>query len=53
MITFLVALAVIVGVAVVIAQGCGHFGSSNIIDRDAQRQQAELSAMFGRMSHHR
>jgi hypothetical protein len=53
MITFLVVLAVIVGLSVLIAHGVDRFGSSNIIDRDAQRQKAELSAMYGRMSHHR
>ncbi|MFE7801807.1 hypothetical protein [Nocardia sp. NPDC057440] len=53
MITFLVVLAAIVGFALVIARDYGHFGSSNIVDRDVQRQQAELSAMFDRMSHHR
>jgi hypothetical protein len=54
MITFVVALALTIGIAVVIAYGCGHYGSTNIVDRDAQRQQAELTtAMVGRLSHHR
>jgi hypothetical protein len=53
MITCVVALALTIGIAVVIAYGCGHYGSTNIVDRDAQRQQAELTAMVGRLSHHR
>ncbi|WP_330253728.1 hypothetical protein OG874_03735 [Nocardia sp. NBC_00565] len=52
MITFLVSMAVVVGFAVLIAQGCGHAGSGHITDRDAQRMQTELSAIYAH-GHHR
>ncbi|MEU7140717.1 hypothetical protein ABZ942_14795 [Nocardia sp. NPDC046473] len=48
MITFLIAMAVIVAFAAFVAHYSGPAGSSNIIDRDVQRLQADLSAMHGR-----
>ena len=45
MLTFLIALTVIVGLAVLI--GRGSAGSTDIIDRDAQRMDAELTAIAG------
>lgn len=48
MITFLIALAVIVTFASMVAHYSTPAGSSNINDRDMQRMQAELSAMHGR-----
>ena len=46
------AMAVVVGFAVLIARGCGHAGSANVIDRDAQRLQSDLSAILARSHHH-
>ncbi|WP_433663394.1 hypothetical protein ACQPW1_15435 [Nocardia sp. CA-128927] len=48
MITFLITMAVIVAFAALVAHYPAHEGSSNITDRDAQRMQADLSAMHGR-----
>ncbi|UGT69162.1 hypothetical protein LTT66_02825 [Nocardia gipuzkoensis] len=53
MATFLVSLAVIVAFATVIARSTGRAGSSDVIDRDAQRLHSELTAMLGRDNHHR
>ncbi|MBF6226200.1 hypothetical protein [Nocardia abscessus] len=53
MITFLVSLAVIVAFATVIAHSTARAGSSDVIDRDAQRLHSELTAMLGRNHHHR
>jgi hypothetical protein len=52
MVTFLIFMALVVGFAVLVAKGCGHAGSSNIIDRDIQRLHGELNAMLSH-SHHR
>jgi hypothetical protein len=52
MVTFLVSLAVIVAFALV-ARGTARAGSSNVVDRDAQRLHSELTAMLGRNTHHR
>ncbi|WP_159840314.1 hypothetical protein [Nocardia sp. CY41] len=51
--TFLIALAVLVAFATVIARGTARAGSSNVIDRDAERLHSELTAMLGRNTHHR
>ncbi|MEU7632650.1 hypothetical protein AB0C34_22090 [Nocardia sp. NPDC049220] len=51
MITFLVSLAACVAFAAFVAYRTGHAGSSDVIDRDAQRVQAELTAMLGRDAH--
>ncbi|MCC3333423.1 hypothetical protein [Nocardia abscessus] len=53
MVTFLVSLAAIVAFATVIAHSTGRAGSSDVIDRDAQRLHSELTAMLGRNNHHR
>ncbi|MEU7768716.1 hypothetical protein AB0B25_26910 [Nocardia sp. NPDC049190] len=53
MITFLVSLAALVVFAAFVAYRTGHAGSSDVIDRDAQRVQAELTAMLGRNVHGR
>ncbi|MFC6012970.1 hypothetical protein [Nocardia lasii] len=45
MLTFLIALALIVGLAILI--GRDTTGSTGIIDRDAQRMDAELKAIAG------
>ncbi|MGW4632648.1 hypothetical protein [Nocardia sp. NPDC004415] len=45
MVTFLVVLAVIIGFAVLIGRGTA--GSTGIVDRDAQRITAELTAIAG------
>ncbi|GAA5074548.1 hypothetical protein [Nocardia iowensis] len=50
MITFLIVMAVIVGFAVLVSYYSPAAGSSNVIDRDAQRTQADLSALLGRTS---
>ncbi|MFI6367495.1 hypothetical protein ACIBG0_32640 [Nocardia sp. NPDC050630] len=52
MITFLVSMAVVVGFAVLITRGGGHAGSANVIDRDAQRVQSDLSAIIAHSHHH-
>ncbi|MEU0505877.1 hypothetical protein ACWEO2_42065 [Nocardia sp. NPDC004278] len=52
MITFLLSMAVVVGFAVLITRAGGHAGSANVIDRDAQRLQSDLSAVLGRAYHH-
>ncbi|WP_330232057.1 hypothetical protein OHA40_05965 [Nocardia sp. NBC_00508] len=52
MVTFLVSLAVIVAVAALIAHSTGRVGSSNVIDRDAERLRSELAAMVGRNGAH-
>ncbi|BDT95252.1 MULTISPECIES: hypothetical protein [Nocardia] len=53
MATFLITLAVLVVFATVIARGTASAGSSNVIDRDAERLHSELTAMLGRNTHHR
>ncbi|WP_157129381.1 hypothetical protein [Nocardia amamiensis] len=53
MVAFLVSLAVIVAVAALIAHSTGRAGSSDVIDRDAERVRSELAAMVGRTAHHR
>ncbi|WP_280343842.1 hypothetical protein [Nocardia abscessus] len=53
MVTFLVSLAAIVAFTTVIAHSTGRAGSSDVIDRDAQRLHSELTAMLGRNNHHR
>ncbi|MBF6468922.1 hypothetical protein IU427_27705 [Nocardia beijingensis] len=53
MATFLITLAVLVAFATVIARGTARAGSSNVIDRDAERLHSELTAMLGRNTHHR
>ncbi|WP_406273109.1 hypothetical protein OH799_34085 [Nocardia sp. NBC_00881] len=53
MVTFLVSLAAIVAFAMLVGYGTGRAGSSDVVDRDAQRLQAELVAMLGRDAHHR
>ncbi|WP_157106987.1 hypothetical protein [Nocardia arthritidis] len=53
MVTFLVSLAVIVAFATLLARGTARAGSSNVVDRDAQRLHSELTAMLGRNTHHR
>ncbi|MGW4089287.1 hypothetical protein [Nocardia sp. NPDC004750] len=53
MVTFLITLAVIVAFATLIARGTDRAGSSDVIDRDAQRLHSELAAMLGRNTHHR
>ncbi|MFI7530903.1 hypothetical protein [Nocardia salmonicida] len=45
MLTFLIVFAVIIGLAVVI--GRGTTGATGIVDRDAQRMDAELKAIAG------
>ncbi|MFD4354223.1 hypothetical protein ACFWPK_30860 [Nocardia sp. NPDC058519] len=55
MLTFLIVLAAIIGLAVLI--GRGTTGTTGIIDRDAQRMDIELKAIAGyadyiRPSHH-
>ncbi|MEV6064542.1 hypothetical protein [Nocardia asteroides] len=45
MVTFLIVLAAIVGLAVFIGRGTA--GSTGIVDRDAQRIDAELAAIAG------
>ncbi|WP_378739238.1 hypothetical protein [Nocardia brasiliensis] len=51
MITFLITMAVIIGFAVLVSRySAPAAGSSNVIDRDAQRTQADLSALLGRTS---
>ncbi|WP_410876438.1 hypothetical protein [Nocardia sp. A7] len=55
MLTFLIVLAVIIGLAVLIGRGTA--GSTGIVDRDAQRMDTELKAIAGysnyiRPSHH-
>ncbi|MFD4431308.1 hypothetical protein [Nocardia sp. NPDC058497] len=45
MVTFLIVLAAIVGLAVLIGRGTA--GSTGVVDRDAQRIDAELSAIAG------
>ncbi|MGY4100902.1 hypothetical protein ACW2Q0_15300 [Nocardia sp. R16R-3T] len=52
MITFLVSMAVVVGFAVIITRGGGYAGSADVIDRDAQRLQSDLSAILARSQHH-
>ncbi|WP_327114425.1 hypothetical protein OHB12_34470 [Nocardia sp. NBC_01730] len=51
MTTFLVFLAVIVAFAALVGYGTGRAGSSDVVDRDAQRMRAELAAMLGRNAH--
>ncbi|WP_225728684.1 MULTISPECIES: hypothetical protein [unclassified Nocardia] len=51
MITFLLSLAVIVGFAVIIAHYTARFGSTDIVDRDAQRRDHDLTVLLGRTSH--
>ncbi|MET7770308.1 hypothetical protein [Nocardia sp. NPDC005366] len=53
MITFLLAMAVIVLFGFAIARGRHPAGSADVVDRDAQRVSAELNAIFGRASKHR
>ncbi|MEU2040620.1 hypothetical protein [Nocardia niwae] len=53
MATFLITLAVVVAFATVLARGTARAGSSNVVDRDAERLHSELTAMLGRNSHHR
>ncbi|MBF6165087.1 hypothetical protein IU486_09910 [Streptomyces gardneri] len=53
MVTFLISLAVIVAFATLVAYGTGRAGSSDVIDRDADRVRSELTAMLGRSAHHR
>ncbi|MFC9439417.1 hypothetical protein [Nocardia sp. NPDC057030] len=48
MLTFLIAMAVIVTFAAAVAHYSAPAGSSNVTDRDMQRMQADLSAMHGR-----
>ncbi|MFD6160421.1 hypothetical protein ACFWF7_27685 [Nocardia sp. NPDC060256] len=48
MITFLITMAVIVAFATFVTHYNAPAGSSNVIDRDVQRLQADLSAMHGR-----
>ncbi len=55
MLTFLIVITVIVGLAVLIGRGTA--GSTGTIDRDAQRMNTELQAIAGyagyiRPSHH-
>jgi hypothetical protein len=45
MLTFLIALTVIIGLAVLIGRGTA--GSTGIVDRDAQRMNSELEAIAG------
>ncbi|MFD3509369.1 hypothetical protein [Nocardia sp. NPDC058666] len=45
MLTFLIVLTVIVGLAVLIGRGTA--GSTGIVDRDAQRMNVELAAIAG------
>ncbi|MFF2087543.1 hypothetical protein ACFVVM_27530 [Nocardia sp. NPDC058176] len=45
MLTFLIAFAIIVGLAVLVGRGTA--GSSGVVDRDAQRVSAELAAIAG------
>ncbi|WP_185757326.1 hypothetical protein [Nocardia bhagyanarayanae] len=51
MLTFLLLAIVVVAVSVLLARGRGLAGSAQVVDRDAQRLQAELNAI--RFSHHR
>ncbi|MEV4236333.1 MULTISPECIES: hypothetical protein [unclassified Nocardia] len=44
-------MAVVVGFAVLVTRG-GHAGSANVIDRDAQRLQSDLSAIIAHSHHH-
>ncbi|MBF6074977.1 hypothetical protein ACWEPH_01530 [Nocardia beijingensis] len=53
MVTFLITLAVIVAFATLVARGTDRAGSTQVIDRDAQRLHSELTAMLGRNTHHR
>jgi hypothetical protein len=55
MVTFLIVLTVIVGLAVLVGRGTA--GSTGVVDRDAQRMATELDAIAGyadyiRPSHH-
>lgn len=55
MLTFLIVITAIIGLAVLIGRGTA--GSTGIIDRDAQRMNTELQAIAGyagyiRPSHH-
>ncbi|MEU4415356.1 hypothetical protein AB0G00_29765 [Nocardia salmonicida] len=55
MLTFLIVFAVIIGLAVLIGRGTA--GATGIVDRDAQRMDAELDAIAGyadyiRTGHH-
>ncbi|WP_228000932.1 hypothetical protein [Nocardia australiensis] len=52
MITFIVCMAVLIGFAVIIASGQDQAGSTNIIDRDAQRLRNDLDSILAH-SHHR
>ncbi|MEV0294952.1 hypothetical protein [Nocardia sp. NPDC050710] len=52
MTTFLLTMAAIVAFGVLIARGRALAGSADIVDRDAQRLQAELNAILGRASNH-
>lgn len=45
MVTFLIVLAAIIGLAVLIGRGTA--GSTGVVDRDAQRIDAELAAIAG------
>ncbi|MGY1947169.1 hypothetical protein [Nocardia asiatica] len=53
MAAFLISLALILAFATWIAHSTGRAGSSNIVDRDAERLNTELTAVLGRNTHHR
>ncbi|MGK8524520.1 hypothetical protein ACRS6B_24530 [Nocardia asteroides] len=53
MVTFLVTLAAIVAIAALLTHSTARAGSSDVIDRDAQRLHSELTAILGRNTHHR
>ncbi|MFG1797913.1 hypothetical protein [Nocardia sp. NPDC049149] len=52
MITFALTLAVIVGFAILVQSFSSAASTPSITDRDAERMQAELTAMVARGAHH-
>ncbi|WP_194819357.1 hypothetical protein [Nocardia sp. XZ_19_385] len=52
MIALILTLVLIAVFAIIAIRGRGLTGSSNVDDRDAQRLQCELNAIFGRAADH-
>ncbi|MEV6280492.1 hypothetical protein [Nocardia sp. NPDC051832] len=52
MTALILTLLVIAAFAIIALRGRGLAGSSNVVDRDAQRTRCELNAIFGRAADH-
>lgn len=53
MLTFFLVLAAILLLGVLLSLGPARDGSSDVVDRDAERFRAELAALATRVGHHR